>query len=238
MYEYENAKVFNFILYIFKENFEIMKQTKKYVVLAIFALVIVVSVILFGSVKINYNISDYLDESTETKISLNIMEDEFGTTGNIQVMVEDITVNQATQVYNIIKSVNNVLLVNFSETDVNYYKPNADDGGATGDALFAVILDGDEYAATSAVVLDDIKAGLDELFEGKTNYGGAVVEKIEMRNTMKKEIVLILAISVAFAMVIMLIMANSWLEPAVLLLSSGIAVLINMGTNAIFGEIS
>ena len=158
-----------------------MKQTKKYVVLAIFALVIVVSVILFGSVKINYNISDYLDESTETKISLNIMEDEFGTTGNIQVMVEDITVNQATQVYNIIKSVNNVLLVNFSETDVNYYKPNADDGGATGDALFAVILDGDEYAATSAVVLDDIKAGLDELFEGKTNYGGAVVEKLGQR---------------------------------------------------------
>ena len=72
----------------------------------------------------------------------------------------------------------------------------------------------------------------------KTNYGGAVVEKIEMRNTMKKEIVLILGISVAFAMIIMLIMANSWLEPAVLLLSSGIAVLINMGTNAIFGEIS
>ena len=230
--------MFDFILYIFKENFEIMKQTKKYVVLAIFALVIVVSVILFGSVKINYNISDYLDESTETKISLNIMENEFGTTGNIQVMVEDITVNQATQVYNIIKSVNNVLFVNFSESDVNYYKPNAEDGGATGDALFAVIVDGDEYSSTSAVVLDDIKAGLDELFEGKTNYGGAVVEKIEMRNTMKKEIVLILGISVAFAMIIMLIMANSWLEPAVLLLSSGIAVLINMGTNAIFGEIS
>ncbi len=215
-----------------------MKQTKKYVVLAIFALVIVVSVILFGSVKINYNISDYLDESTETKISLNIMENEFGTTGNIQVMVEDITIDQAFQVYDIIKSVNNVLLVNFSETDVNYYKPNTEDGGATGDALFAVILDGDEYSATSAVVLDDIKAGLDELFEGKTNYGGAVVEKIEMRNTMKKEIVLILAISVAFAMIIMLIMANSWIEPVVLLVSSGIAVLINMGTNAIFGEIS
>ena len=215
-----------------------MKQTKKYVVLAIFALVIVVSVILFGSVKINYNISDYLDESTETKISLNIMENQFGTTGNIQVMVEDITVDQASQVYNIIKSVNNVLFVNFSETDVNYYKPNAEDGGATGDALFAVIVDGDEYSATSAVVLDDIKTGLDELFEGKTNYGGAVVEKIEMRNTMKKEIVLILAISVVFAMVIMLIMANSWIEPLVLLFSSGIAVLINMGTNAIFGEIS
>jgi predicted RND superfamily exporter protein len=33
-------------------------------------------------------------------------------------------------------------------------------------------------------------------------------------------------------------MASSWLEPAILLASSGVAVLINMGTNAIFGEIS
>lgn len=206
------------------------KQTKKYVALAIFALVIVVSVILLGSVKINYNISDYLDESTETKISLNIMENEFGTTGNIQVMVEDVTLDQAYQVSDIIKNVPDVLLVNFNPDDENYYKD--------GNALFAVIVDGDEYSESAAQVLEGIKDGLDELFEGKTNYGGAVVEKINMRNTMKKEIVVILAISVIFAMGIMLIMASSWLEPAVLLISSGIAVIINMGTNAVFGEIS
>ncbi len=206
------------------------KQSKKYVVLAIFALLIVVSVILFGSVKINYNISDYLDESTETKISLDIMESEFGTTGNIQVMVEDVSVEKAHEISGIIKTVPNVLLVNFNEEDENYYKD--------GDALFAVIVDGDEYSSTAAEVLDRIKAELDKLFEGKTNYGGAVVEKIEMRNTMKKEIVIILAVSVLLAMGIMLIMATSWIEPLVLLISSGVAVLINMGTNAIFGEIS
>lgn len=211
------------------------KQTRKYVVLAIFALLIVVSVILFGQVKINYNISDYLDESTETKISLNIMENEFGTTGNIQVMVEDVTLDQAYQICDIIKAVPNVLLVNFDPTDENYFKK---DGDKTGHALFAVIVDGDEYSPTASEVLENIRGSLDELFEGKTNYGGAVVEKTEMRNTMKKEIVIILVIAVVFAMGIMLIMANSWLEPVVLLVSSGVAVLINMGTNAIFGEIS
>ena len=213
-----------------------MKQAKKYVVLAIFAVVIVVSLIYFGSVKINYNISDYLDESTETKISLDIMEGEFGTTGNIQVMVEDITPDQVYEIYDIIKSVPNVLLVNFSTSDENYFKYNED--GKTGDALFAVIVDGDEYSLTSTEALEDIKEGLDELFEGKTNYGGAVVEKTDMRNTMKKEIVIILAVSVFFAYVIMLFMATSWIEPLVLLISSFVAVIINMGTNIIFGEIS
>lgn len=207
-----------------------MKQTKKYIVLAIFALVIIVSLILFGSVKINYNISDYLDESTETKISLNIMENEFGAVGNIQVMIEDITPDEVYQVYDVIKSVPGVLLVNFSTADENYYKD--------GDALFAVIVDGDEYSESATTALEGIQEGLDELFEGKTNYGGAVVEKVEMRNTMKKEIVVILAISVVFAFAIMLIMATSWIEPIVLLLSSFVAVIINMGTNVVFGEIS
>ena len=213
-----------------------MKRSIKYVVLAFFTLVIVASVILMGHVGINYNISDYLDEETETKISLNIMGEEFDPVGNIQVMVEDITPAQAYEVYNVIKTAKNVLLVNFSTSDENYYKPNED--GVSGDALFAVIVEGDEYSTTAAESLEDIREGLDELFEGKTNYGGAVVEKIEMRNTMKKEIVVILVISVLLAMGIMLIMAKSWLEPAILLLSSGVAVLINMGTNAMFGEIS
>ena len=214
-----------------------MKRATKYVVIAIFALFVVVSLILMGSVKINYNISDYLDEKTETKISLEIMEEQFGTTGNIQVMVEDVTVDQAFEISGIIRKVPNVLLVNFSPDDENYFKKdNAND--TKGDALFAVIVDGDEYSSTAAEVLEGIKAGLDSHFEGKTNYGGAVVEKINMRNTMRSEIVIILVIAIAFAMAIMLIMANSWLEPVVLLASSGVAVLINMGTNIIFGEIS
>ena len=206
------------------------KQSGKYIVLAVFAIIIVISVILMGSVGINYNISDYLDESTETKISLNIMENDFGTTGNIQVMVEDITKDEAYEVMDVIKEIPDVLFVNFSANDINYYKD--------GNALFAVITRGDEYSSSAAEVLENIKAGLDDHFEGKTNYGGAVVEKIEMRNTMRSEIVIILAVAVILAMAIMLIMANSWLEPVVLLVSSGVAVLINMGTNVIFGEIS
>ena len=212
------------------------KQSAKYVVLAIYALVLVVSLILFGSVKINYNISDYLDESTETKISLNIIEDEFGMTGNIQVMVEDVSVEQATEISRIIKTVPHVLLVNFDEDDTGYFRD--DDKDSVGDALFAVIVDGDEYSSTAAEVLEGIKGKLDTLFEGKTNYGGAVVEKINMRNTMKSEIYVILAIAVVFAMGIMLIMAKSWFEPLILLASSFAAVIINMGTNVIFGEIS
>ena len=206
------------------------KRSRKYIVLVVFFVVTVVSFLLMSGVKTNYNISDYLDESTETKISLNIIEDNFEMTGNIQVMVENVSVADAYKISTAIKNIENVLLVNFDENDPAYYKDGA--------ALFAVIVNGDEYSSTANQVLDDIQVKLDELLENEINLGGSVVEKRNMRNTLKVEIVLILGIALAFAYAIMLLMAKSWLEPLFLLIPSGIAVLINLGTNVIFGEIS
>ena len=75
----------------------------RYIILAIFLAASVLSVVIMGGVNINYNISDYLDEDTETKISLNIIRDEFGMTGDIQVMVEDVDVDTAKEIQGVIK---------------------------------------------------------------------------------------------------------------------------------------
>ena len=83
-------------------------QSIKVIVLVLFLVMTIVSIILMGNVKINYNISDYLDESTETKISLNIIESDFGSTGNIQVMVEDVSVEQAHEISKIINNIDSI----------------------------------------------------------------------------------------------------------------------------------
>lgn len=210
-------------------NAKFMKS-KKYVIVALFVLAALLSVWLSGKVAINYNISDYLDESTETTISLNIIEDEFGKTGDVQVMIENIEADSAKDVVDTIKEISNVLTVNFDEYDENYYKD--------GNALFVVVVDGDEYSDVANAVVEDIRTALDDSFEGKINYGGSVVEKRTMREAIQNEIVFILAIAVCLVIAIMLIMAKSWIEPIILLIASGVAILINMGTNAIFGEIS
>ena len=97
-------------------------KSKKYIVIALFLVAAVLSVVFMGKVAINYNISDYLDESTETKISLGIIEDEFGATGDVQVMIEDISVDTAKDVCDTLKGIENVLTVNFDEYDEGYYK--------------------------------------------------------------------------------------------------------------------
>lgn len=202
----------------------------KFAIVALFLLLSVVSVLLIGTVRINYNISDYLDDSTDTKISLGIMEEQFGLISNIQVMVKDVTPDQAEDIKDSLKAIENVVFVNFNSQNDNYYKD--------GDALFVVLVDGNEYSDTAKAALADIEATLSDTYGDRLELGGTVMEKRLLREAIVSEIFLILVISVCLVAVLMLITAASWIEPLVLLLSSGIAVLLNMGSNAIFGEIS
>lgn len=202
----------------------------KFAIVALFLLLSVVSVLLIGTVRINYNISDYLDDSTDTKISLGIMEEQFGLISNIQVMIKDVTPDQAEDIKDSLKAIENVVFVSFNSQNANYYKD--------GDALFVVLVDGNEYSDTAKAALADIEETLCETYGDRLELGGTVMEKRLLREAIVSEIFLILVISVCLVALLMLITAASWIEPLVLLLSSGIAVLLNMGSNAIFGEIS
>ena len=202
----------------------------KFAIVALFLLLSVVSVLLIGTVRINYNISDYLDDSTDTKISLGIMEEQFGLISNIQVMVKDVTPDEAEDIKDSLKAIESVVFVNFNSQNANYYKD--------GNALFVVLVDGNEYSDTAKAALADIEATLCETYGDRLELGGTVMEKRLLREAIVSEIFLILVISVCLVALLMLITAASWIEPLVLLLSSGIAVLLNMGSNAIFGEIS
>ncbi len=203
---------------------------KKYAVIVLFLIATILSLIFTSKVAINYNISDYLDDSTETKISLQILQDEFSMTCDVQVMIEDISIETAKQVKNTLKGIDNVLTVNFDQYSTSYYKD--------GDALFVLLVDGDEYSEVATTVLKDVQTALNDTFGGSIHYGGAVMEKESLRASIEGEIPFILAIAICLVIAIMLLTSQSWIEPLILLLTSGVAVLINRGTNVIFGEIS
>ena len=116
-------------------------KSAKYIVLVLFTILTVLSLILMGKVNTNYNISDYLDESTDTKISLGIMAEEFGLISNIQVMVDDVTVDEAEGIKDRLKTIENVIFVNFNSQNKDYYKD--------GSALFVVLVNGNEYSETA-----------------------------------------------------------------------------------------
>ena len=211
------------------KKFNLLKSAK-YIVLAVFLIISIVSVLLIGTIRINYNISDYLDDSTDTKISLGIMENEFGLISNIQVMVKDVSADEAEEIKATLKGIENVIFVNFNSQNSDYYKDNC--------ALFVVLVNGNEYSDTAKAALADISEAMTDRYGEGLELGGTVMEKKLLREAIQGEIVMILGISIGLVAILMLLTAASWIEPLVLLAASGVAVLLNMGTNAIFGQIS
>lgn len=197
-------------------------------VILLFAAAAVASYLTMDQVGINYNLADYLGENTQTKIALDIIEDEFGMTGSVQVMVPAVSAEEAQDICDRLGEIPHVLNVNFDRYDTAYYKENT--------ALFAVITDGDDYSDNAKQVVAEIRTALAG-YSG-VELGGTAVEKQSLQDSITGEMDKILILALCLVVCILLTTSESWLEPFVLLGASGVAVLINRGTNVFFGEIS
>lgn len=211
-----------------------MNGTKKtklvcFGIIGIFAALAVISVLLSGNVLINYDNSDYLDKNSNTRIAMNIIEDKFGMTGNIQAMVKGIDSQEADEVADELEQMDNVLSVSFDAKDSAYYKD--------GSALFVILVDGDDYSDNAKLVAADAQKLLEARYD-ETYFGGTAIEKQQLQASITSEMTRILIVALALVVVILLITSKSWLEPFILLAASGVAVVINRGTNVMFGEIS
>ena len=198
-------------------------------ILILFLTAAAVSLFLVNDVDINYNLSDYLQDDTDTKKALRITEEYFGMSTDLKVMIPDLSPEQAEDVADALAEIDHVLTVTFDPASENCYKE--------GSALYTLLIDGDEYSQNASSVISDVKAMLETEYQ-EVHYSGTAMEKQVLRETITNEMVWILGIALLLVVFVLLITAGSWMEPVVLLLSSGIAVLINMGTNLLLGEIS
>ncbi len=215
---------------------EIVKQflknnPKKCIITALFLLLALLGLILSRGVKINYNLSDYLGKDTETSIALEIMTDEFGMTGNVQVMLTNIDKKTASEVKEELSSIEGVLNVSFDPDSDTSYKEDSSS------ALFTMLIDGEDHSDTAKAVISEVKSRLGEKY-GTAELGGSTIEYNALRENTSKEMGLIIVLSITMAALLLLITASSWIEPLILLACSGIAIAINMGLNTFIGEIS
>lgn len=201
-------------------------------VLGFYLAVAALSICLSARVRINYDISDYLPADTQTAQAMERIREDFGMTGSIQVMASDrITVPQAEEIKAELEKIPNVLTVSFDGDDSRYYRD--------GKALFAVLVNGDDYSEAARQVSADIRGVMENRTDvPHVDYGGTAIRKQILQESITRQMVLILALSLCMVVVILLITSRSWLEPLILLAASGVAVLINRGTNLMFGEIS
>lgn len=214
----------------------IVNNSKKIIVC--FFLMAAIGAALSGMVGVNYDMTDYLPEDTASTVSLDVMEQEFeGGIPNARVMVEDVTVAEALDYKEKILACEGVIDVMWlddaadilqpietmdQDTVENYYKDNA--------ALFTVTIeDGKQVEAVDAIraIIGDENA----------LTGDAVSTAVATTGTVS-EITKITVFAILFVFVMLIVTTTSWVEPILVMIGLGVAVLINSGSNLIFGEIS
>ena len=207
-------------------------------IIALFSVCFIVCLFLQNLVSVNYDMNDYLPSDTKSTVSLEVMQNEFdGGIPNARVMVCDVTIPQALEYKEKIKNVEGVTAVTWLDdsvditipistldTDIveNYYKDNT--------ALFTVTIE-EDYRISAADSIRKI-IGSDNAMTGS-----AVSTAIATTNTVS-EIQKITVIAVLFVLVVLFLTTTSWIEPIIILAGLGVAIIINNGSNLIFGEIS
>lgn len=192
----------------------------------LFVVAIIFSIASVNKVEVNQDITSYLPAESETKRGLTIMEDEFVTYGIARVMVSNVTYEQADEITKQIEDVPGVKSVVFDDSEDHYRGTNA---------LYDVTVEGEDEDTVSINAIKEIKNVLADYDVYVSTTIGQVEESAELLN---EEMSVILVLSVVIIIGVLLLSTKAYLEIPVLLITFGVAAILNMGTNYWFGEIS
>ena len=192
-----------------------------YVFLITFILLSGISLYLATKVNINEDIMEYLPKTSETKIGKDIMDDNFPEmdTSILNVMFKNLSKSEKKRTLSKLKKIKGVSSVEYDST--NKYNHGK---------YTLYILNVDDYARskTSKHVYDYVKNDLKP-----AAMSGSIND--EYKPILQLWIV---AVAITGAMIILILLSESYIEPFLYLISIGIAVFINKGTNIIFPSVS
>ena len=176
--------------------------------------------------RVNQDITKYLPEESETRIGLTTMEEEFTTFGMASVMIANVTYEQALQVVDIVEAVPGVSSVVLDNSKDYYNGTNA---------LLTVNVDGIDGEPENIETMNRVKealTGYDYYISTTIGANEAQLEQIQ------NDISIIMVLAVVIIILVLILASSSYMAVPVLMMTFGIAAILNMGTNYLLGEIS
>lgn len=210
-------------------------------ILIVSVLLLIPSIFGFLSTRINYDILSYLPSDIETMKGQDIMLDEFGKGGFSLVMLDGMDDKDVEKVKEKIEKVDHVCDVLWYDTlaDVSLPKEVLPDDiydffNTDNSTMMAVFFDEATSADGSLEAVKEIRsiAGEQCFVSGMSS----VVEDI--KDLTMQEAPMYVVIAVILTSIILALTMDSFLIPLFFMLSVGMAIVYNMGTNFIQGEIS
>lgn len=210
-------------------------------ILTVALLLLIPSVIGFFATRVNYDMLNYLPSETDTVIGQNELLENFGKGAFSMVITEDLPFTEQAKLEEKIRDVEHVDTVlglgSLEEVgippeilpDEIYEKVVKGD-----ESIIAVFFDTGSSADETVMAVKEIR----ELIDRHIYVSGMSAFITDLRELSEKEEVFYVVIAVVLALIVMLVLLDNWFIPVLFLASIGVMILINMGTNVIFGEIS
>ena len=190
----------------------------------LFGILIIFSAIARNWVHVENSMSYYLPGTTETRQGLDLMEEEFITYGTCNVMVANVSYEQAENILDMLENSDGVFSVDFDDTEDHY---------ANGSAYYNVTFDYDENDDACLASLDTLKQNLGGYdYYLTTSLGDTQSELIAQEMNTISVLVAVVVVSV------LLLTSQAYAEVPVLLITFLSAAIVQMGTNFVFGTIS
>lgn len=210
-------------------------------ILIIAVLLMVPSVLGMIGTRINYDMLDYLPSDMDTVVGQNELKEDFGKGAFSFIIVEDMKDKDVAALCDKIKEVDHVDSVIWYSTltdisipkelipDKIYNEFNTDNA-----TMVAVFFD----SATSEDVTMDAIREIRSIAGKQCFVSGMSALVTDLKDLCEQEEPIYVGLAVLCATVAMLIFLDGWIVPFVFLASIGMMILLNLGTNYFFGEIS
>ncbi len=212
----------------------IVKQ--RVLITLLFVAACIYSIISIPKVKIVQSLTDYLPETTETRIGLDLMEEEFLTFGTAKIMVANITYDQAQKLADELEEIEGISGVSFydwEEADSTYKDSTITDYYTDASALLTLTFDEEEDTDLSQKAIAEVRKHLD----GYESYVYTTVDKddaAQLQEDMK--MILVLVAIIIFA--VLLFTSGTYAEIGIFVVTFVVSAILNMGTNYWFGSVS
>lgn len=211
----------------------------KHLIVLIYVLLLIPSAVGYLKTRINYDILSYLPSSLETVKGQDIMVDEFGMGAFSMVVVENMELKDVSTLEEKIKKVDHVKDVLWYDTAMDISVPVEMLPSDLKDALF-------NGNATMMIAFFDNTTSSDDSMEAITNIRKIVGEQCfasgmsgvitDIKNIFLSEMPIYVVIAATMCLIVLCLAMESFLVPVLFLLSIGMGIIYNLGSNIFLGE--
>ena len=213
----------------------------RHAILVIALILIIPSAIGMAKTHVNYDMLSYLPSDMESVKGQDLLMDEFHKGGFSILVLENMKTNDVTKLKKDIEKVDHVeSIVNLQDVVnpsipismyPNVVQDNIDNKNATMLVTFYDTGISDEHTLNA---VDQIR----KMSNKDTYVAGMTSMVLDLKNIAETEEIKYVAVAVALSLLVMMLLLDSYVAPFLFLLSIGLAILYNMGSNIMFGEIS